>query len=169
MIIFVLFIFVSGFRKRIESFIHTMDSVNESEIDIDDDDEDEETHQVIMLWYYNYKIRDLWLQSLYKYLVSRTRLFLENKIIIKQIIIGCGYSGRGYKTKTVWWNAYKSSVSCAPKRILLLFMIFITRSHSFIDHEWNNCFCPCRLRWPHVMNIMNSNSICFGAQLTNDL
>ena len=48
-IILVLFIFVSGFRKRIESFIHTIDSVNESEIDIDDDDEDEETHQVKLI------------------------------------------------------------------------------------------------------------------------
>ena len=33
-------------------------------------------------------------------------------------------------------------------------MIFITCGHryiGFIDHEWNNCFCPCRLRWPRVM------------------
>ena len=31
-------------------------------------------------------------------LASQT-LFLENKVVIKQIIIRCGYSGRGYETE----------------------------------------------------------------------
>ena len=44
-------------------------------------------------------------------------------LTVKQIIIGCGYSGRGDKTER------ESLISCAPKHILLLFMIFITRSH----------------------------------------
>ena len=37
----------------------------------------------------------------YSSLASQT-LFLENKVIIKQIIVGCGYSGRGYETERVW-------------------------------------------------------------------
>ena len=41
----------------------------------------------------------------------------------------------------VWWNAYKSSVSCTPKRMPLLFMIFITHGHESCYDKSNYFTC----------------------------
>ena len=59
---------------------------------------------------------------------------LENKVIIKQIIIGCGYSGRGYETERESGEMLTSHRLCTKTCTITIHNIHNSRSQVYRLH-----------------------------------